>query len=339
MKTKHPLLINLFLIASCFIAACSSSSSDISPKSEEQEVLDTSSVTEVPESTEVILPTDIPEKISCTIVFDSDRDGNLEIYVMDPDGGNLQNLSNNPGDDRNAVWSPDGSQIAFVSNRENDQDGGQHIYVMDADGSNVRQLTGSIFNVSDYPDWSHDGNSIVFSSAVNGNSDIFVMKANGTGEPLNLTNSDRQDFQPVWSPDDSQIAWLTGNDGNSDLFIMNADGSGVKQLTENGGVYNAVWTIDGQLFLHWENQEYGCFNCVMDTDGSNIIDAGGKGEIQRYVPFWTLDGDRVELTSADINNGNDEIYLVSEIFPDVLLNLTNDPGNDRNPDWPTRCGP
>ena len=338
MKTKHLLLINLFLIASCFIAACSSSSSGTTPQTEEQELMDTSSVTQAPESTEVIPPTDVPEKIPCTIVFDSDRDGNLEIYVMDPDGGHLQNLSNNPGDDWNAVWSPDGRQIAFVSNRENDQEGGQHIYVMNADGSDVRQLTGSMFTISNYPDWSHDGNSIVFSSEVNGNSDIFVMKADGSGEPLNLTNSDVRDVQPVWSPDDSRIAWLSGNNDNWDLFIMNADGSDVKNLTENGGVVNVKWTIDGQLFVNWENQEYGCFNCVMDADGSNIIDAGGKGEIQRYIPFWTLEGDRVEIASADINNGNDEIYLVSEIYPDIFLNLTNNPGHDRNPDWPSLCG-
>lgn len=60
---------------------------------------------------------------------------------MAADGSNQVNLTNNPADDTDPVWSPDGSQIAFVSNRDNGEGGGQFIYVMDADGSNVRQLT------------------------------------------------------------------------------------------------------------------------------------------------------------------------------------------------------
>jgi TolB protein len=56
---------------------------------------------------------------------------------MDADGGNQQNLTNNPFSDRDPSWSPDGKRIAFVSNR----DGNRDIYVMDADGSNPQRLT------------------------------------------------------------------------------------------------------------------------------------------------------------------------------------------------------
>jgi len=64
------------------------------------------------------------------IAFDSDRDGNWEIYVMDADGKNQRRLTNNPADDWGAAWSPDGQRIAFASRR----DGNIEIYVMDADG-------------------------------------------------------------------------------------------------------------------------------------------------------------------------------------------------------------
>ena len=69
------------------------------------------------------------------------------------------------------------------------------------------------------------------------------------------------------------------------------------------------------------------------------MDAGGKGELQRYFPFWTQAGDRVECVSANFNTPDNEIYLVGEIFPDIFLNLTNNPADDRNPDWPANCGP
>ena len=227
----------------------------------------------------------------------------------------------------------DGKQIAFVSNRENGTERGQYIYVMDADGGNVRQL--STENESLWPDWSHDGVWITYTHQ----GDIYIIKADGSETAIKLTNSPQEDGQSTWSPDGKQIAWLSGNNSAQDLFVMGLDGSNMQQLTGNGKVYDAVWTIDGQLFTHWENPQGICFNCVMHADGSNVQDAGGKGTIQRYLPFWTLDGERVECVSADVLTGNDEIVLVGEIYPDMFLNLTNNPAADRNPDWPAQCGP
>ena len=71
------------------------------------------------------------------IAFDSDRDGNWEIYVMNADGSNPINLTNNNGVDWYSTWSPDGRKIAFSSNR----DGNFQIFVMNADGSNPIRLT------------------------------------------------------------------------------------------------------------------------------------------------------------------------------------------------------
>jgi TolB protein len=280
-------------------------------------------------------PTQEPVEIPCMIVFDSDRDGNREIYVMGPDGSGQTNLTNEPADDRNPAWNPQGTQIAFVSNRETEEGPGQYIFVMNADGSEVSKLTN---NGADSPDWSPDGAWITFSAF----NDIFIIPSDGSAEPVNLTNTPEvNDFRPVWSPDGSRIAWMSGtpNDPNAYLFVMNVDGSHVQQLTDSGNVSNVKWAVDGQLFFSWDGSEHGCCNFVMNTDGSNISQAGGKGEIQRYLPFWTLDGDRVECVGIDLNGGDSEIYLIGDIFPDVFLNLTNDPGWDVNPDWPALCGP
>ena len=82
------------------------------------------------------------------IVFDSNRDGKLEIYVMDADGSNVQRLTHNDKTDSRPAWSPDGQRIVFNSSR----DGNLEIYVMDADGGNVERLT---FNnhPDGHPDW------------------------------------------------------------------------------------------------------------------------------------------------------------------------------------------
>jgi len=109
--------------------------------------------------TEENIPTEEPV-IPCTITFESNRDGNWEIYRMAPDGSENINLSNNPADDTKPAWSPDGTRIAFVSNRAASEEGSQQIFVMNADGSGVLQLTFTYW--SDSPSWSHDGSQITY---------------------------------------------------------------------------------------------------------------------------------------------------------------------------------
>jgi Tol biopolymer transport system component len=73
------------------------------------------------------------------IAFVSDRDGNDEIYSMNPDGSSQTNLTHDPAKDFGPAWSPDGSKIAFTSDRSTS--GGWDIFVMNADGSGVVNLT------------------------------------------------------------------------------------------------------------------------------------------------------------------------------------------------------
>jgi hypothetical protein len=92
------------------------------------------------------------------IAFETDRDGNSEIYVMKSNGADQVNLTRNPAPDHAPVWSPDGTKIAFESER----DGGRDIYVMNSDGSEQVKLTaGPGLNVD--PRWPTDGQQIVFS--------------------------------------------------------------------------------------------------------------------------------------------------------------------------------
>jgi Tol biopolymer transport system component len=91
-----------------------------------------------------------PAPAAGKIAFASDRDGNIEVYVMNDDGSGQINLTNNPAEDFVPAWSPDGSRIAFMSVR----DGNGEVYVMNADGSGQTNLTNSPAGADGFPAWS-----------------------------------------------------------------------------------------------------------------------------------------------------------------------------------------
>ena len=117
------------------------------------------------------------------------------IYIMNADGSQVQQLTDQPRRDDWPTWSPDGKQIAFMSER----DGGWNIYAMDVDegDSAVRQLTS--FSMNWEPAWSPDGEWIAFGSQRDGNSEIYLMNPSGSSQ-RRLTTNRNVDGYPSWLP-------------------------------------------------------------------------------------------------------------------------------------------
>jgi Tol biopolymer transport system component len=168
------------------------------------------------------------------IVFDSSAGGgdNQKIWVMNSDGTGATQLTSPAAsfDDVVPVFSPDGTKIAFASDRP---DGIPHIWVMNADGSGQTQLTtGSLVDTGSLS-WSPDGSKIAFTSNRAGNLDVWVMNANGTGLKDLTPSTPGVDGDPAWSPDGSMILFESDRGDGTDLnlYVMNADGSGIVRLT------------------------------------------------------------------------------------------------------------
>lgn len=139
------------------------------------------------------------------------------IAQFDPQA-EVKNLTSDSSNDTGPVWSPDGKQIAFASDRL----GSFHIFVMEADGSNLRQLTAGVSNNLE-PGWSPDGSEIVFASDRNENWDVFVTSVDGEFfEQLTLDPAD--DRQPTFSPSGDKIAFVSTRDENQDIYVMGSDG-------------------------------------------------------------------------------------------------------------------
>ena len=160
------------------------------------------------------------------IVFESNRNGNWDIYAMDVNGNNLLQLTDNPTDDRRPACSPDGTKIAFTSFRAGKWD----IYTMDTDGTNLMRLTNNEISESS-PSWSPDGSRIAFDSWRN-NGDIYVMTANGK-RLTRLTEGKGNNWSPSYSSDGTRIVFVSDRDGNYDIYIMDTDGRGAVKLTKS----------------------------------------------------------------------------------------------------------
>ena len=156
------------------------------------------------------------------ILFTSDRDGNREIYLMQPDGSGLTRLTNNNRIDDYAVLSPDGQKIAFSSDRTVLF----QLWVMNVDGSGVTQVTQGIQSPIT-PSWSPDGQRIAFLSFRDG--DVYVMNADGSALSQLTSNAD-WDGTPSWAHDGRQILFASKRDGNREVYVMNIDGTGQTRL-------------------------------------------------------------------------------------------------------------
>ena len=207
----------------------------------------------------------IPEpSLTGMIAFTSDRDGNAEIYVMNADGSNQINITNNSAYDSVPCFSPDGTKIAFVSLR----DGNAEIYIMNADGSNQTRLTNNPAWDS-VPCFSPDGTKIAFESDRDGNYEIYIMNADGSNQ-TNITNNSAWDWVPCFSPDGTKIAFISARDGNYEIYIMNADGSNQTNITNNSAYdMDPCFSPDGTMIAFTSDRDGNSEIYIMNADGSN----------------------------------------------------------------------
>lgn len=204
-------------------------------------------------------------------------------------------------------WSPDGSKIAFASDRDKASCGCWGIYLMNSDGTGTVTLRVQSGSNSFAPAISPDGKKITFASNSSGNYEIYTMNLDGTGV-VNLSNNTANDSGPQgidsdslpgaptavpfsgpsWSPDGSRITFTSNRDGpDLDVFIMNADGTNVIQLTSSsaddydpfwlpgGGEVAFVSTLSGSPQI-WKINASTHAQVQLTSTGTNLNAAGAK---------------------------------------------------------------
>jgi Tol biopolymer transport system component len=252
------------------------------------------------------------------IAFVSFRDGNTDIYVMDSDGSNVIQLTEDPyamvnflwssARDLYPTWSPDGRQIVFSSERDDTLMSltNYDTYIMDADGSNQVRLSEP--GHQGLPAWSPDGQHIVLALSGNGHYDeeIYIMDADGSNLER-LTFREGDDSYPSWSPDGKRILFAAERNGFWDIYVMDADASNRTRLTKSGNDIEPFWSPDGEHIVFTSDRDGNPNIYIMDADGTNVtLLTDGPGNANN--PSWSPDGDRIAFSSD--RDGDWEIYVM-----------------------------
>ena len=174
------------------------------------------------------------------IVYSQENNMSSNIYQMNIDGSNKHLIIPDAG---NAVWSPEGKRIAYISTGDLKS---PQIFISCGDGSNSKQLTKTYHanwdsgfpTFGNYnPQWSLDGKKIVYQSDVNdGLPEIYIMNSDGSNQ-VRLTNTDRRNEDPVISSDGEHIIFTSNRDlsYNFDIFTMSIDGKNQIPLSKYAG--------------------------------------------------------------------------------------------------------
>jgi Tol biopolymer transport system component len=278
--------------------------------------------TSPPPPTPTPLPPPVVHASDGKIVFQSDRDANNEIYLMNADGTNPTRVTNNPASDTQPALSPDGARIAFTSNREHNNE----IYVINADGTGLTRLTNDPASDSQ-PVFSPDGTQIAFTSNRDGHNQIYVMNAITGAHQTNLSNNPAGDDQPAFSPD-GRIGFVRFQNATRNIFITNADSTGQTNLTNNTASNGGpVFSPDGRIAFHSNNDGNNNEIYLMNADGTGLTRlTNNPANDQR--PAFSPDGTKV-IFSTD-RSGNQDIDITNTNGNSDALNLTSNPALE---DW------
>jgi len=158
------------------------------------------------------------------------KDGNSEIYTLDPSGNIKARLTNNKAIDGSPTWSPGSNQLAFVSNRA----GGPQVFRMGASGGGAKRLTKK-GNYNQSPDWNPGGGALGSLVAYSGRDssnryDVFAVDIR-SGALTRLTQNPGRNLSPSWSPDGRMIAFQSTRGG---IYVANEKGNNQVQIIKAG---------------------------------------------------------------------------------------------------------
>ena len=235
----------------------------------------------------------------------------FDIFVANADGSGIINLTAGFGSTYQWAWSPDGSQIAFVSY----QDGARQLF--------VRELSSPApFQVAEVPvsdrgfRWSPDGTNIVFVSGQDESSEIYVADVSARSA-RNVSQDALRSFDPRWSPTGSHLAYTVRGEVGEDVYIVaRSGGTPVNVTNDTGWSSGGAWSPDGARFAFVSNRDGNDEIYLADSAGRNPVRLTNNLANDRD-PTWSPDGSQIAYSSGletRSDGGVWEIVIPSRIY-------------------------
>lgn len=250
------------------------------------------------------------------ISYNSNRSGNLDIFLLDPATGETRAVITDLSHDKVGTWSPDGKLLAFESNRRG---GSYQIYLFNEDQGAVRQLTEAAECNNWAPNWSPDGEKIVFySNCENNQRNVYTMNRDGSGRQR-LTTGSGENRYPVFSPHGDSITFTSSRNGRDQIFLMNIDGSDQRAIVNGCG---SSFSPDGEWLWFSTRCDDSDIKRIL-IDGTNLSTIGS---VFGNSPLVSPDGEFV------VFQANDDIWVM-RIDGSAPTQLTSGSEVDGAPSW------
>lgn len=213
------------------------------------------------------------------VTFVSAQSGHKEVYIMDIDGGNLRQLTNDKTISLGPKFSPEGGRIAYTSYKS----GWPAIWTIDL-AARSRSITAQFPGTNQSPAFSPDGNTLAVVLSKDGNTDLYTLSASGGGA-TRLTRTRGTEASPTWSPDGATIAYISDDRGSPQVFTIAASGGAPNRVnTQSGYTTEPDWSPDGKR-LAYSIRVGGGNQIAMTTLASGeqkVLTSSGNNE----TPSW-----------------------------------------------------